>query len=859
MYLPRALAILPLLALFKITACSDPVSATNPSLPGDGEGAPAPPGEDHADGTDPSKPITKTLCKVTKSGDFGKVIKATLLLPEAALDGELFIDGRGVIACADKDCSGTPGYGGAAVIECRDAVVSPGLINPHDHIAFANNPPHKPSEERYEHRHDWRKGARQHTKIATGAKSVANAVEAAELRFVMSGVTAIAGAGGAAGLARNVDVSAAQLEAGLRMTLADSDTFPLDDGKSSTFPTTCSGFTGDKRRKAVDIAGLKGYLPHISEGIDESAHAEFVCQSSGDATASSKYDLIQRQTAVVHGMAVTPADVSRYRSDLSILVWSPRSNVDLYGNTAPIALYDNLGVPIALGTDWLPSGSMNMSRELRCADELNERYFAKKLTDKQLWQMVTLNAAFAVGAQHALGMLKKGYLGDVVIFDSTGKKNAYRAVIEAGVEDTILVLRGGKALYGDSALVQEPASGGGADCEDIDVCKVTKKACIKKDLGGKSLADLQKAAGAIYPLFFCKGTTPVDEPSCLPVRGPTANMPKVSAYSQIKPGDRDGDGIADLEDNCPTVFNPIRPMDGEKQPDSDGDGVGDACDTCPLEPGQSCTPPSAGDMDGDGVPNGIDNCPEDPNPDQTDADADGKGAACDKDGAGNSCDDRANPGSDGCPTIFTIAQLRNVADPAHPKAGDTRAIVKGAWVTAVKAAGSGAYGFFVQDGAAPYSGMFVATPNVKLTVKVGNRVDVEGDYEEVFGLSQLSNAKVAIVDGGDALPFQPVVIDPAVYGSTADKGAAGEPWEAMLCVVTGPVSVSKQNADPAPADYDEFAVTTSNLRVDDNLYDALDNNYPVGSSFASIVGICGYSFDNRKVWPRGAGDLTLAP
>jgi hypothetical protein len=39
--------------------------------------------------------------------------------------------------------------------------------------------------------------------------------------------------------------------------------------------------------------------------------------------------------------------------------------------------------------------------------------------------------------------------------------------------------------------------------------------------------------------------------------------------------DRDGDGIIDLEDNCPDVANP-------DQIDSDGDDIGDACDNCPY-------------------------------------------------------------------------------------------------------------------------------------------------------------------------------------------------------------------------------------------------------------------------------------
>lgn len=864
MSLRNFLSVVPVLAVL-IAACADQEdpSGTDPGGGTDTSRDPTMPGEDDDGETpDPGKPgapggiVTKDLCKVTKAGDGGKVIKGTLLLPETVVEnGELFLDKTGMIACAAKTCSGAAGYASATRIDCTNAVISPGLINPHDHISFANNPPHKPTQERYEHRHDWRKGARQHTRIPTNAKSVPNAVDAAELRFAMSGVTAIAGAGGVVGLVRNVDGSPAQFEAGLKMAIADSDTFPLADNNSTAFPTTCAGFTASGRRTAASIANLKGYLPHISEGIDDSAHAEFVCQSNGVTGQDlSRHDLIERQTAVVHGMAVNPDDVARYRSDLAVLVWSPRSNIDLYGNTAPIVTYDNLGVPIALGTDWLPSGSMNMSRELRCADELNTKYFGGKLTDKQLWQAVTINAAFAIGAQHALGQLKPGYAGDVAVFDATGKKNAYRAVIEAGVEDTVLVLRGGKALYGDSDLVKEEAAGGGADCEDITVCNVTKKACVKKDLGKKTLADLQTAAAAVYPLFFCKDEVPTNEPSCLPARGATAGKPSVSVYSSIKAGDKDGDGVPDAVDNCPNVFNPIRPMDGTEQADFDGDGIGDACDKCPLDGGESCTPPSAGDMDGDGVPNGIDNCPEDANADQLDADGDGKGAACDKDSAGNSCDDRPNPGHQACPTVYTIAQLRRVSDPAHPKSGDTRAIVRDVWVTAVKNVGAGSWGFFIQEAGAQYAGMFVSTSGSKPTVKVGNKVDVEGDYEELFGMSQLSGVKIVVRDAGTTLGISPVIVDPAVYASTANKGAAGEPWETMLCVVNGPVSVTKQNAD-TNGDFDEFAVTPSFLRVDDFIYDALDNNFPVGTTFQQIVGICGFSYDNRKIWPRSAADI----
>ncbi len=96
--------------------------------------------------------------------------------------------------------------------------------------------------------------------------------------------------------------------------------------------------------------------------------------------------------------------------------------------------------------------------------------------------------------------------------------------------------------------------------------------------------------------------------------------------------DRDGDGVADSDDNCPDIPNP-------DQADEDGDGTGDACEVPP-------------DADGDGVPDAQDNCPDIPNPDQADADGDGTGAACevppDADGDGvpdsdDNCPDIPNP------------------------------------------------------------------------------------------------------------------------------------------------------------------------------------------------------------------------
>jgi len=81
--------------------------------------------------------------------------------------------------------------------------------------------------------------------------------------------------------------------------------------------------------------------------------------------------------------------------------------------------------------------------------------------------------------------------------------------------------------------------------------------------------------------------------------------------------DSDNDGIADEDDNCPTIYNP-------NQDNSDNDSLGNACDNCPNidNAGQE-------DIDVDSVGDICDNCPDYYNPVQEDIDLDGIGDSCD--------------------------------------------------------------------------------------------------------------------------------------------------------------------------------------------------------------------------------------
>jgi len=780
----------------------------------------------------PLDPPAAGTCAVVAQGTSGVILRGTVLAPDQTFHrGEVAIDGVGKIECVDCDCSASPAAADPTIIECAEGVISPGLINMHDHITFANNPPKAHDGIRYTHRHQWRKGLDGLPKLSVLGGASGDVVRFAELRFLMSGATSTLGAGGQAGLLRNLDVNGRS--EGLPIKTADSDTFPLGDSGGLMLDTGC---TYPSPTLTSSIANLDSYVPHISEGIDPAAHNEITCQISGPN------DVVEPQTAIVHAVALLADDFGEMRNEFSSVVWSPRSNVDLYGNTASVTLLDTLGVPIALGTDWVASGSMNILRELRCADELNTLYYDGHFSDVELWRMVTTNGAIAAGAGSIVGMLKPGYVADIAIFDGKDRKD-HRAVIGAGVEDVALVMRGGKVLYGDSALVADPAIGG-ADCEELPVCGRDKRACVAKDLGGIGLSQIRAAGETYYPLFFCNDTTPDIEPSCVPWRAEYPNG--------ITPDDDDGDGIANDVDNCPKIFNPIRPLDQNGQADFDGDKIGDACDPCPFDAQDACTPLDANDSDADGVPNGTDNCPETPNGDQADADQDGHGDACDP------CEE-PNPGTSICPPKPTAIEI--IRDPAamgHPATG-TLVMIKDMYVTAIRPAAGNSRGFYVQSASlAPFTGIFVFTGSATPDVQVGNRVTLVGSYEEYFGLSELSNVTVTIDDAGTTLPFGPIdIADPA---SIATNGAMAEGYESMLVRVSN-VAITVVNSDAPAGDYDEFTLT-GGLRVDDQITDAvlnmgLDNSCPVGSTFTSITAIHGWSYNNFKLMPRNKSDVAF--
>ena len=367
-----------LLAALALAACGG--SSATPDAGGDGmvgDAAFVPPDAPPPASTmtcETLAPLPSGTCAVA-AGGATHLFKGTVLTPATVfVGGQVLVDGTGKISCVGCNCAA----GGETTITCPGASISPGLINTHDHITYANDPP-STTAMRYEDRQQWRKGLDGESKItATGGASSAQ-ISWAELRFVMSGATSTVGSGGAPGLARNLDQSSN--EGGLGKPAVFFDTFPLDDSSGTRQTANCNyGGTPDT---FGTIQNDMAFEPHTSEGIDDTARNEFLCESSAtyDTTAPGlSNDLLLPKTAMIHAVALQPGDYRKMAAAGTSLIWSPRSNISLYGDTVHVAEAVRLGVNVALGTDWLPSGSSNMLRELACADSFNHTYLGDYLS-----------------------------------------------------------------------------------------------------------------------------------------------------------------------------------------------------------------------------------------------------------------------------------------------------------------------------------------------------------------------------------------------------------------------------------------------------------------------------------------------
>ena len=145
-------------------------------------------------------------------------------------------------------------------------------------------------------------------------------------------------------------------------------------------------------------------------------------------------------------------------------------------------------------------------------------------------------------------------------------------------------------------------------------------------------------------------------------------------------------------------------------------------------------------------------------------------------------------------------------------------------------------GFFIQDAAAAWSGIWVVDFG-NANTSVGDEIEVSGQVKEYYDLTELdiSDGSSTILSSNNML-FEPIVIT-----------SASEQYESVLVTVSG-------ICDGLPNEYGEW--TLSGTTIDDYLYgsDWGDFNPIIGNEY-TITGPLNYAYSLFRVNPRGDEDI----
>ena len=317
-----------------------------------------------------------------------------------------------------------------------DGVILPGLLDLHGHPEFnvfaAWEPP-----KLYDNRYAWRRSKPYKALVRDPQNTLLSTVPPqtqtryAEVRALVGGVTGIQGASGASTsksepLVRNIDQWA---------------------------------FGAHRARAMIDLPsgsfGLPSYtavMDHIKDGTVTAFYLHLSEGKRGDAVSAKEFqhflDLggATPATNIIHGTALTADDLHTVAAAGCRLVWSPQSNLRLYGETTLAGEALAAGMPVALGADWLPSGSTSLLGEMKVARrELARQGHPIEAAD--LVAMVTSVAARLTGLDDHLGSVAVGRPADLLVLERH-HDDPYESVCLADPSWVELVCIGGDVTYG---------------------------------------------------------------------------------------------------------------------------------------------------------------------------------------------------------------------------------------------------------------------------------------------------------------------------------------------------------------------------------------------------------------------------
>jgi len=369
------------------------------------------------------------------------LLEGTIVTPASVIQNGWVLVQDGKISLVSASKPNAPN----AIEVNTGGIIFPGLIDLHNHITYDVFPRWQPSQ-LYSDRYEWRvdpiyvKQVKDPYDYLLNHDYFCDMNTYGELRAMAGGTTSILATAGSRcirGLVRNLDYSSGFYGFFERDSAHINSVVNLQ-------PTTNPAAISDLKSFLADDHS-EMFIVHLAEGVDPASLDEFYFLQ--------KEGLLSDKTAIIHGIPLGPAEFQAMQEAGASLVWSPRSNIELYGQTADISAALDAGVRVALAPDWAITGSSNLLDELHYAAEWNTAHLSGRLTDQQLVEMVTATPAQIAGIDDEVGVIREGLFADLLII-SGDRNNPYRALIQAQAGDVQLVLIGGQPLYGAPTLMQ---------------------------------------------------------------------------------------------------------------------------------------------------------------------------------------------------------------------------------------------------------------------------------------------------------------------------------------------------------------------------------------------------------------------
>ena len=336
----------------------------------------------------------------------------------------------------------TPAAHAGSPVVATAGTIYPGMIELHNHLAY-NTLPLFRIPRLYTKREEWQ-GTRGYRRYVSGPAGVVASVPdliRATIRYVEC-KSLIAGTTTSQGLTLRA-TPIKHLYKGIVRNAEQPDAVGLDAARPKIGDVTPEG--RESFRKS--LAGKGARIVHLAEGLPTSKARDHFT----DLQAPNGTWAIGPKFVGIHATALTAPDLAIVDQHGGSIVWSPFSNLALYGGTTDARTALDLGIKVALGSDWSPTASKNLLHELKVARIWSDDQ-QLGITDRQLVEMVTVTPAEILGWQGRLGSLEPGRLADItVVSGKTG--DPYRHLVIATESDIRLVVIGGIARYGTPATL----------------------------------------------------------------------------------------------------------------------------------------------------------------------------------------------------------------------------------------------------------------------------------------------------------------------------------------------------------------------------------------------------------------------